>query len=267
MDKEVMSDAHALQQNGEPEVQSLAASPSMEAVALWENDSRKGDEVFHDTNSPETPTDGLSESDTSENGIADIEQKKQDALQPGDTVSNAAQRGLGSLIMGASKMSSLNHHDLDSVQEEQDANIADIDSDTDMETSSRHTRYYTAVSEARTTPNSPVARQRQRSRSTLSLTSLTPTQSTIPLPSPSFSVIRPSHSRTPSNGTIRPGFMRQNSRPRARTNSHPDLQALLDSYEASPSQHTVLFTSADNSEDEGGHSDMEVDKQQLPPSS
>ena len=254
-----MSDAHALKQDGEPELQSLAASPSPEAAALWSSDSDREDIAEQDDGSPRPRLGTASEMDASE-------EKEHSVLAPGDTVSNVAQRGLGSLIAVGSKISSQSHHDLDAVQEEQDEDIADIDSDTDEESSSRHTRYYTAASEARSTPNSPVARQRQRSRSTLSLTSLTPTTTTIPLPSPSMSASRPTHSRTPSSSTLRPGFMRQNSRPRARTNSHPDLQALLDSYEASPSQHTVLFTSSDNSEQESSSDDMEVDEQDLPAS-
>lgn len=256
-----MSDAHALQNNGEPEAQSLAASPTPEAAKLWASDPAKEDESELD--SPHTAMETISDSETtSEEGNASLESKKKDILQPGDTVSSAAQHGLGALVEAASNASASRHHDLDSVQEEQDENVADIDSDEDQDAKSRHSRYYTAAStsETRSTPNSPSTRQRQRSRSTLSLTSLTPTFSTIPLPSPG----RPGHSRTPSGGTIRPGYMRMNSRPRARTNSHPDLQALLDSYEASPSQHTVLFTSADNSEDDSGPSDMVIDRAHTP---
>ena len=47
---------------------------------------------------------------------------------------------------------------------------------------------------------------------------------------------------------MRPSHFREMSKPRARANSHPDLQALLDSYDAAgPAQHTVLWT---NEEDE-----------------
>lgn len=259
MDKEVMSDAHALKQNGEPEAQSLAASPSPEAANVWGSDSGKEDDT--DAESPRLVAEGVSDSDaTSEDGSSSVQAENQVGLHASDIISNVGQRVIGGLVEGAAKTSNKQQHDLDRVQEEQNEDIAGIDTDTDEETASRHTRYYTATSETRSTPNSPSVRQRHRSRSTLSLTSLTPTMSTIALPSPGISGGRPAHSRTPSSGTIRPGFMRLNSRPRARTNSHPDLQALLDSYEASPSQHTVLFTSADSSEDESGPHNMDIDR-------
>lgn len=66
---------------------------------------------------------------------------------------------------------------------------------------------------------------------------------------------RPGHSRSSSSvsiRTMRPGHCREMSKPRARANSHPDLQALLDSYDAAgPAQHTVLWRSEDGEDDLG----------------
>lgn len=48
---------------------------------------------------------------------------------------------------------------------------------------------------------------------------------------------------------MRAGSFREISKPRARANSHPDLQALLDSYDAAgPAQHTVMWTSEEDQE-------------------
>lgn len=59
---------------------------------------------------------------------------------------------------------------------------------------------------------------------------------------------------------MRPGQFREMSKPRARANSHPDLQALLDSYDAAgPAQRTILWRNdEDNSpqleaEESSGH--------------
>lgn len=98
---------------------------------------------------------------------------------------------------------------------------------------------------------------RQRSFSSLSMASLTPSSSlrrngsTASSPSTAqASSYRPGHSRSNSSmsvRTMRAGSFREISKPRARANSHPDLQALLDSYDAAgPAQHTVMWTSEED---------------------
>ena len=55
---------------------------------------------------------------------------------------------------------------------------------------------------------------------------------------------------------MRAGSFREMSKPRARANSHPDLQALLDSYDAAgPAQRTVMWVSE---EDEGNGAESEA---------
>jgi len=106
---------------------------------------------------------------------------------------------------------------------------------------------------------------RQRSFSSLSMASLTPSISSkqhssaqvlgSPNASTSSSTVRPGHSRSNSSistRTIRAGQFREMSKPRARANSHPDLQALLDSYDAAgPAQHTVVWRSDEDNMQEG----------------
>ncbi|KAK9900548.1 hypothetical protein P389DRAFT_165995 [Cystobasidium minutum MCA 4210] len=112
---------------------------------------------------------------------------------------------------------------------------------------------------------------RQRSFSSLSMASLTPSNtlyrnnSTASSPSTTTHALpRPGHSRSSSTvsvRTMRAGSFREISKPRARANSHPDLQALLDSYDAAgPAQHTIMWV---NEEEEAAASVSEHERAPL----
>jgi hypothetical protein len=281
MDREVMSDAHAIKEDGEPEAKSLPASPGPSvgesatdtAMSGGSDSSMDEDDALRDTDTAHD-TAGVPCSDPRR------EEHAPDGTEASGPVSDLVLKGVGGMIGSAASLAatSQQHHDLERVDEEQDESIAHMDAhdggryggESDDGQSMRHSRYYTAASTAGlpspssssarpppiSTPSSPSYFRRQRSVSSLTLAPLTPSTSTrdLPLPSPGGAVsaapsFRPSHSRTSSSSTItRPGIIRKNSRPRIRTNSHPDLQALLDSYEAAPSRNTVLFASREGSE-------------------
>lgn len=113
----------------------------------------------------------------------------------------------------------------------------------------------TPTSSAPSSPGTFRQGHRQRSLSTLSMAALTPATAQPP-PSSGYQAPRPGHSRSSSSAsvaTMRPGIFKEQSRPRARATSHPDLQALLDSYESSGgAQQTVVWRSeVDDSSAEG----------------
>lgn len=291
MDREVMSDAHAIKEDGEPEAKSLPASPGLSVgesatdttMSGGSDSSMDEDDASHDMDSSIDAA-GVPYANLQREGYAP------DGTEASGVMSDLALRGVGGMISSAASLAapSQQHHDLERVDEEQNESIAQMDAhnggryegERDDGQSIRHSRYYTAASTAGlpspstsstrpppiSTPSSPSYFRRQRSVSSLTLAPLTPSTGTrdLPLPSPGSTVsaapsFRPSHSRTSSSSTItRPGIIRKNSRPRIRTNSHPDLQALLDSYEAAPSRNTVLFASREGSETSDAEDDMEI---------
>lgn len=283
MDREVMSDAHAIKEDGEPEAKSLPASPGL-SVGESATDTTMSGGSDSSMDEDEAQPDVDASLGTEGSNLARVDADRDDIAPDGtgqsDLLSDLVLNGVSGMISSAASLaaSSQQHHDLERVDEEQDNSLAQMDmdhlsmhaGDSDDGESIRHSRYYSAAStiglpspSASSTrpapmsiPSSPSYFRRQRSVSSLTLAPLTPATATrdLPLPSPGSTAslapyFRPSHSRTSSSSTItRPGIIRENSRPRIRTNSHPDLQALLDSYEAAPSRNTVLFASREGSE-------------------
>lgn len=161
-------------------------------------------------------------------------------LSEEDAIRNAASHAVSQMLKVGSQLSS--HHDLDMVEEEQDA-----------DTEATHQDKPRSRASSIIPPPSPSS-YRQRALSSLSITPASGTSPASASHSVASSAYRPSHSRQSSSSSVytaKPGLFRQTSRPRARANSHPDFQALLDSYENSPSQaQTVLMSSdADQGED------------------
>lgn len=418
MDQEVMSDAHAIKADGQPELASLPASPramrrelssltpvsadsatamggsdrhqalrnltqapgdqvdaGQETVEFLEEEGDLGyDDEEEDSNPFNVESSGASattsdrdQSDTAEEG--EFEQLPaptgDDAIPEdgvsegtcGDIAADLALSATAGMIKAGTAISGLNHHDLDSVAEEQDESINNIEAQEQHAASSRmststssssyhfprntssqrlhanhphphypHQQPYqqynsrrkqdstsnsstpahspsasfsslthsfspsgshtplasaggrTPVSSAPSSPGASMRNsQRQRSFSSLSMASLTPNNSLKRHGSSSSNrsaltegtQSRPGHSRSNSSisiRTMRPGSFRENSKPRARANSHPDLQALLDSYDAAgPAQHTVMYMSEENEilgddKDEGDVNNMDLDE-------
>ena len=285
-----MSDAHAIKEDGEPEAKSLPASPGL-SMGESATDTTMSGGSDSSMDEDDTPHDMDTSLDTA--GVPNADRQREgyvpDGTEASGMMSDLALRSVGGMISSAASLAapSQQHHDLERVDEEQNESIAQMDAhdggrsegESEDGQSIRHSRYYTAASTAGlpspstssarpppiSTPSSPSYFRRQRSVSSLTLAPLTPSTGTrdLPLPSPgtvsAAPSFRPSHSRTSSSSTItRPGIIRKNSRPRIRTNSHPDLQALLDSYEAAPSRNTVLFASREGSETSDAEDDMEI---------
>lgn len=253
--------------------------------------------------------------------------------QPDDPVAYMAMNATAGMVRLGSMMSNTQHHDLDSVAEEQDESIEKMDLEEDDKDADSYTQartpqislsrntsshrlhgnslytsdnhhsnhnyhqYRKSTSLSSTPSHSPSASftslphsspsgshtplasrtptssappspgtsmrisNRQRSLSSLSMASMTSSNNTN-LKRNSSSAhteasisnnqqqTRPGHSRSNSSisiRTMRQGHFREMSKPRARANSHPDLQALLDSYDnAGPAQHTVLWTNEED---------------------
>jgi hypothetical protein len=233
VDQEVMSDAHAIKADGQPEAQSLPATPRQGSREL--DDDRDSSSDAEEDQSSDQYSPQLAGDDTVNTQDSSIMLEE---LPEDDALRNAASHAAGQMLKLGSQMST--HHDLAMVEEE--------GQDADTEAGYRDKTRSRASSVA----SSPATRPyRQRTLSSLSIAPSSSASASQSLPS---SAHRPSHSRQSSSSsvyTVKPGLFRQTSRPRARANSHPDLLALLDSYENSPSQaQTVLMSSdADQSED------------------
>ena len=270
MDKEVMSDAHAIKADGEPDPTSLPTNPS-HPIQDDEDDGEASAEANASDRGDEYGLHSPSNTEEANNGFIGNEHASSQhvELEEGDPVANAALRGIGAMVHAASKISPDQHHDLDRVDEEQDDSIMSVD-DTDVPLQSIQWNP-TYSSKSLSVPTSPSSPFRNRHRS-LSLLSITPTPTPLstspsqPLSAAFNTTSRPSHSRHNSSqsnfSTTKSGLFRQNSRPKARQNSHPDLQALLDSYEKSPSHHTTILWRTDNSDTDTENSEIELETRQ-----
>ena len=255
-----MSDAHALKADGEPELESLPADLSPisqdDGLAISLNaDISEGDteQEIHSSSSAEEDEYGAVE-DRNDAETERTQEINRQELEDGDPESKAALQTVGFMIRAATKLSPDQHHDLACVDEERDDLTLSQASTETSPLSSPKPRKASSV------PSSPAsAHNRHRSLSLLSITPTPTPLSTSPTqPLSAFTALRPSHSRqnsTHSSFSAKSGMFRQNSRPRARQNSHPDLQALLDSYDRSPSQHTAVLWRTDLSDPEGSESD------------
>lgn len=259
-----MSDAHAIKPDGQPEENTL--SPDSDSADLTQDTPARDIEADEpvDGYSLGQPLGGKRRPTHNDQHEVDL---KEDELHEGEPISNAILRGLGGVIKLASKVSPAQHHDLDRVEEEQDESVSEARQEERSASDSRTPSRRTSIS----APSSPSAlKNRHRSLSSLSITSLLSnaphrqSSTTVAQTSSSHGTAkRPGHSRTNSAATLtskahtlsspssRPAIFREHSRPRVRANSHPDLQALLESYDANPDHHTVLWQVDDGGDGDG----------------
>lgn len=265
LDEEVMRDAHAIKKDGTADEAALDASPEQYSASL-ENDDEEEDDDGDDENGRVSP-----DADANNDGHEGL------GNEGYGTLANTATRAVGDMIHAATSVSPQTHHNLDTLNEEQNEHV---DALREEEAQSNQTVGRPTIDTSSHIPGAsaplmihspPSQKSRHRSISSLTLTpSTSPKQSTAPSLRPThsrqtsrdsflssvLSPFKPATSPLPSSAqtspTInrpglvdgdlqRPGYFKRDSRPRARSGSHPDLQALIDSYDAHPSQHTIVW--------------------------
>ena len=229
MDEELLHDAHAIQRDGSAAPESLSASPEQILAELESEGSPQPRENNEDSDEATMQTDTDRSGPTLE---PDAELPSADNTLRAK-IADATMSMVGSLISNAAAASNKANHDVRGVHSEQEEDIEDasmLNHSTLMSrASSRQSQHHQSLS----VPSSPrVGRTQSRRKSVTTLSS----------PSYAFTPLHGDGDATVNAEDHRLEQLRRVLRPRARSGSHPDLLALVDSYDKSPMEcKTVLW--------------------------